>query len=34
MCVFDAGEIYSFMLNNLLFEVTIWLVGKHQRKTD
>lgn len=33
MCALDAGKIYSFMLNNLLFEESVWLVGKLQRKT-
>lgn len=33
MYALDAGEIYSLMMNNLLFEATIWLAGKHQRKT-
>lgn len=28
MCALGAGKIYSFMMNNLLFEATIWLAGK------
>lgn len=34
MCALAASEIYSFMLNNVLFVATIWPVGKHQRNSE